>query len=100
MLPYYEGRGSALEITADGMRVYYADEQRWAAFSRRLDDEVVELAPTTDGLLDTRSGTVFSPLTGVGMSGPLADQSLDKLGAFTSFPKDFVTFFPDGKLWP
>ncbi len=76
-----------------------ADEQRWAAFSRRLDDEVVELAPTTDGLLDTRSGTVFSPFTGVGMSGPLADQSLDKLPAFTSFPDDYWTFFPDGRFW-
>ncbi len=76
------------------------DEERWAVFSRRLDDGVVELDLTNEGLVDPSSGTVFDPFLGIGRSGPLADQSLDKLPAFTSFPSDYDTFFPDGKTWP
>ena len=76
------------------------DQQRWAVFSRKLDTVVVGLELTSDGLVDPVSGTVFDPFLGIGRSGPLADQSLGKLAAFTSFPSDFLTFFPDGKLWP
>ena len=76
------------------------DPQRWAVFSRRLDQETVELELTPDGLVDTVTGTVFDPFLGTGVSGPLADQSLDRLPAFTSFPDDYWTFFPDGRLWP
>ena len=76
------------------------DEQRWAVFSRRLDADVVDLELTDEGLVDEASGTVFDPFLGTGRSGPLAEQSLDKLPAFTSFPSDYETFFPNGKTWP
>lgn len=70
------------------------DDQRWAVFSRRLDETVVELELTPAGLVDRLTGKVFDPFTGVG-----DDQSLDKLAAFTSFPEDYFTFFPNGSLW-
>ncbi len=76
------------------------EPSRWAVFSRRLDDSVAELALTSDGLVDTVSGTVFDTFLGRGLSGPLSDQNLDKLAAFTSFPEDYLTFFPDGSTWP
>ena len=34
-----------------------------------------------DGVLDEVSGTVFDPFLGIGLSGPLADQALNKLPA-------------------
>ena len=77
-----------------------ATPDRWAVFSRRLDDAVVQLDMREDGLVDVATGTVFDPFVGTGVSGPLADQSLDKLPAFTSFLEDYWTFFPDGKRWP
>jgi hypothetical protein len=77
-----------------------ADPARWAAFSRRLDETVVELDRTDAGLVDRATGTVFDPFLGVGVSGPLADQGLDTLPAFTAFPSDFDTFFPGGIHWP
>jgi hypothetical protein len=70
------------------------DDQRWAVFSRRLDETVVDLELIAQGLVDRLTGKVFDPFTGVG-----DDQSLDKLAAFTSFPEDYFTFFPDGSLW-
>jgi hypothetical protein len=73
---------------------------RWAVFSRRLDSTVVELELTNEGLFDPVSGTVFDPFLGIGRSGPFADQTLDRLPGFTSFPDDYVTFFPDGRIWP
>ncbi len=76
------------------------DPARVAIFSRRLDDSVVELEMTPAGLRDVVSGTVFDPFLGTGRSGRLSDQSLDRLPAFTSFPADYVNFFPDGKRWP
>ena len=74
--------------------------QRWAVLSRRLDDRVVNLELTPDGLLDPESGTVFDPFLGTGRSGPLADLNLAKLPAFTVFREDYATFFPDGRTWP
>jgi hypothetical protein len=76
------------------------DDARWAVFSRRLDDSIVELDLTSEGLVDRATGSVFDPFLGVGKSGPLGGQNLDRLPAFTSFPQDYVTFFPDGRLWP
>ena len=70
------------------------DPQRWAVFSRRLDDTIAELVITEHGLQDSFTGAVFDPFTGAG-----DNQSLDKLAAFTSFPDDYFTFFPDGRLW-
>ncbi len=75
------------------------DPTRWKVFSRRLDDRVIELELTAEGLMDTATGTVFDPFLGIGRSGPLADQSLDPLPAFTAFPDDFARFFPDGEIW-
>jgi hypothetical protein len=76
------------------------DVARWAVFSRRLDGAVVDLELTADGLVDSVTGTVFDPFLGIGRSGPLADQTLDRLPGFTSFPADYLTFFPDGRTWP
>lgn len=74
MLPYYEGRGSALEITAAGMRVYYADEQRWAGLTpaaRRVgarpgnltDDELEEFLKSAE--------VIKSEELGMGVTKPL-----------------------------
>ena len=73
---------------------------RWAVFSRRLDTVVVDLRMTAEGLFDVESGTIFDPFLGIGQPGPLADQTLDRLPGFTSFPDDYLTFFPDGRTWP
>lgn len=76
------------------------DPARWAVFSRRLDDSVVILELAPEGLIDKASGTLFDPFIGRGISGPLEDQMLDRLPAFTAFPDDYLTFYPDGRIWP
>jgi len=75
------------------------DPNRWVAFSRRLDNEVVVLEIGPDGLFDVTTGTTFDPFLGLGLLGPLSDQNLGRLPAFTSFPDDYVTFFPGQRLW-
>ena len=75
------------------------DQDRWAAFSRRLDNEIVVLDMGPDGLVDTISGTAFDAFLGLGRSGPLAEQDLSRLPAFTSFPSDYETFFPGQRFW-
>jgi hypothetical protein len=77
-----------------------ANDDRWSVFSRRLVSTDIELELSVQGLVDVATGTVFDPFTGVGISGPLADEDLDKLSAFTMFPSDYLTFFPDGVSWP
>ncbi|MBT8249093.1 MAG: DUF3179 domain-containing protein [Acidimicrobiia bacterium] len=76
------------------------DTNRWAVFSRQLDDVVVELSFVQAGLIDIATGTSFDPFSGVGVAGPLRDQSLDRLPAFTAFPDDYARFFPAGTMWP
>jgi len=75
------------------------DAALWAVFSRRLDGSIAELELTSEGLVDSVSGTVFDSFLGVGRSGPLARQVLNKLPGYTSFSEDFLTFFPDGRIW-
>jgi hypothetical protein len=77
------------------------DGETWTVYSRTLDDGVVvELeSAEVDELLDTVTGTTFHSSRGTGISGPLADQKLDQLPGFTSFAKDYFTFYPEGRLW-
>jgi len=75
------------------------NDQRWAVFSRRLDDAVVELTVVDDRLFDAASGTSFDPVRGIGTGGTLDGQILDLLPAFTSFPNDVLTFWPDARFW-
>lgn len=75
------------------------DDQRWSVFSRRLDDATVELSIVDGVLVDSVSGTTFDPVRGIGTGGVLDGQILDLLPAFTSFPDDVLTFWPDARIW-
>lgn len=91
--------------TVDGVPIAVALDPRtegsWTVFSRMLDDgTVVELAFSGSGkLVDVLSGTTFHISRGTGINGSLSDQILDQLPAFTSFTKDYFTFYPDGRIW-
>jgi hypothetical protein len=76
-------------------------EGSWTVFSRTLDnDTIVDLVYTESGeLLDTVTNTTFDSSRGTGIAGPLADQVLDQLPAFTSFADDYFTFYPEGRVW-
>ena len=76
-----------------------SDPQQWAVFSRSLDGVVVTLAADGGSLLDLETGTTWDPARGIGLEGALAGEVLDLLPGFTSFPTDYFTFWPDGRLW-
>ena len=76
-----------------------ADPDRWAVFSRTLDaGEVVTLGVVDGRVVDVGTGAAVDPSSGVG-SDALAGTQLDRLSAFTIFPRDFGTFFPGGVFW-
>jgi hypothetical protein len=75
------------------------DANRWETFARRLDDRVLTLAIENGLLIDRETSTVWDPVRGLGVSGPLAGESLGVLPGFPIFPSDFDTFWPDGRLW-
>ncbi len=72
------------------------DENRWAVFSRHVDDSVVTLEILDGELVDRETGSVFDPVRGFALDGPLQGQRLDLLPAATVFPEDFASFWPDG----
>ena len=76
-------------------------EGSWTVFSRTLDNGIVVELTLDDsgGLVDVLTGTTFHISRGTGISGSLSDQILDQLPAFTSFTKDYFTFYPDGRIW-
>ena len=76
-----------------------ANPDRWAVFSRVLDDTTVELAIRDGRLIDINSGTVFDPIRGVAMDGPLEGQNLDLLPGFPVFPRRFLDLWPNGRVW-
>ena len=75
------------------------EPDRWAVFSRRVGDEVVELEVAGEVLRDVVTGSTFDPARGFGLSGPLEGEILDLLPGLTSFPGDYGTFWPDGTIW-
>jgi len=75
------------------------DPERWVVFSRQLDNDVVELEIAGEMLRDIKTGSLFEPVRGGAVEGPLVGQNLNQLPAFTSFPGDFDTFWPDAELW-
>ena len=76
-----------------------ADGDRWETFARRIDDRVLTLAIENGELVDLETGTIWDPVRGRAMSGPLEGEILGILPGFTIFPRDFWTFFPEGRLW-
>lgn len=76
-----------------------AEPTRWAVFSRRLDDTVVELEVREGTLVDAVTGSEFDAVRGFGRAGALRGQNLDMVPAFPSFARDFGTFFPSGEIW-
>lgn len=73
------------------------ESDRWKVFSRQLDREVVDLE-LVDGELREVGGTRrFDSRLGLPLG--RADEGLDQLPGFTSFPRDYVTFFPTGSFW-
>ncbi len=71
----------------------------WAVFSRVLDDRTVTLTSEDGRLIDIETGSVWDPVIGLALSGPLEGERLDVLPGFTSFTSDFFTFWPEGRLW-
>ena len=72
---------------------------RWNVFARRLGDVVLDLTVSPAGVVDRASGTIWDIDTGVGVTGPLASEPLARIAALTSFPSDFRTFWPHGRVW-
>ena len=75
------------------------EPDRWAGFSRRVGDTVIELEVDGDVLRDAVSGTTFDPARGFALEGKYEGEILDLLPALTSFPGDYDTFWPDGTVW-
>lgn len=69
---------------------------QWAVFARQLDDRVVELELVDGQLAEVGGEARWDPVRGLPEVG---EQGLSLLPGFTSFPRDYVTFFPDGLFW-
>ena len=109
MLGHFDAVGVANEVIrpAEGgddlpvavpIAVAVAEEgDNWAVFARTLDDRVVELAVDGGVLTEVGGDGRWDPVTGLGLDD--TDQNLSLLPGFTSFPRDYTTFFPDGAVW-
>ena len=76
------------------------DPDTWAVFSRRLDNRTITLVVENGELKDLETGSLWDPVRGIALGGPLEDEVLDLLPGFTSFPADYFNFWPEGRLWP
>ena len=72
---------------------------RWNVFSRRTGAEVVELSVHEQGVHEPESDTVWDATTGLVLHGADGVQPLLRIPALTSFQRDFLTFWPDGRFW-
>ena len=67
---------------------------RWAVFSRELDDRVVVLSVEGAAVVDG-TDSAWDVVSGRGQTG----EQLARLPAHTAFPDDFPTFWPYGRVW-
>jgi len=102
----YRNISSVINDTVGGVPIAVVVEpdsrESWSVWSRTLNDGVIvdlSIGPTGD-LIDSTSGTTFRISKGTGIDGPYSDQALDLLPAFTSFEREYFTFYPAGRLWP
>ena len=72
---------------------------QWAVFARTLHGSVLQLELRNGALEDRESGSRWHAGTGVSLDGTLAADTLARIPAFTAFPRDFDTFWPDGRHW-
>lgn len=72
---------------------------RWNVFSRRTGARIVQFTAHERGIRDQQSGTVWDATTGLVVAGPSDAQPLLRIPALTSFPRDFLTFWPRGRFW-
>ena len=75
------------------------EPERWAVFSRRVGEMIVELEVDGAVLRDRITGTPFDPARGFALEGELEGEILDLLPGLTSFPDDYDTFWPEGTVW-
>lgn len=81
----------AVAVTVD------QDGTNWAVLSRRLDDRVIDVEWDDGRLAEVGGDGRWDPFSGLGLDG--TEQNLDLLPGFTSFPRDYITFFPTGSFW-
>ena len=85
--------GAALAVLVDP-----EDPDFWRCL-RRLDDRTITLIRDGDRIIDVETESTWDPRLGIAIDGPLAGQVLDLLPGFTAFPRDFDTFWPNGRIW-
>jgi hypothetical protein len=75
------------------------DPDQWAVFSRRLDERTLTFTLDGGRFIDVETGTSWDAVRGIALEGALKGEVLDLLPGFTSFPSDYFTFWPEGRLW-
>ncbi len=68
---------------------------RWAAYSRLVDGEPLDLVVVGAEVIDLASGDRWSAALGAPLSG---QAPLDRVPSFSSFGSDYRQFYPDGEL--
>jgi Protein of unknown function (DUF3179) len=69
------------------------------AYSRRLDERVLELVLQGRQLVDRETRSRFSVVTGRGLSGPLVGETLARIPATTSYWFAWRRAYPDTAVW-
>ncbi len=92
-----------VDATVGGVPVTVAvdpsDISVWIVRSRLVGDTMVDLEWRDGAVFDPASGTSWDAGGGVGSGGNLAGEPLDPVPALTAFPRDYRSFWPDGRLW-
>lgn len=71
--------------------------ESWAVFNRVSLDQTLELELTGGLLRDAASGRTWDPFLGFSTNADVPQLAL--IPAFTVFPRDFSTFWPNGSVW-
>lgn len=74
-------------------------QDSWAVFARDVGGRTLTLRIDGGRIIDAETQTVWDPVTGMGVEGPLLGEVLGQLPSFTAFPSDARTFWPDAKYW-
>lgn len=92
--------------TINGVQVlvwFDNDTQTGVAFVRRTDDLVLTFKPSDefpDLILDNETGSLWQPLSGTAVAGPLKGQRLPNLVVTSAFEFGWYAYFPASETYP
>ncbi len=87
------------DAVGDEPVLVWAQDQRFHAYLRTLNDQILTFKWTAGELVDEQTGSVWDPARGLALEGPLQGEALRPVPSSTAFDWAWLDFYPDSEFY-